>query len=255
MPSSKCGALAPQRAASSIAVDGRDVTPAFAPDAARGALTGVVTGLRVGREHDRGTSGRPHREARGDEPPCHRTGVLGSASGPVRLPDRGVGPRCATRRQLLGADEGRVLLPIECAAGTVRPAARARPHARRPSSRGPLQAPASTDIAQTTTSDGRSVPYIVRVESGTINRSIYRIAILDDPARRAPQAWRPGAGWNRRLMFSFGGGCGTNYDQGDQPGDRRAERRGAVARLCRSPSRRRTSWASTATTRCRAKRS
>jgi hypothetical protein len=57
------------------------------------------------------------------------------------------------------------------------------------------------DVAETTTSEGQTVPYIVRVESGTINRAIYRIAMLEQ-------------GWNRRLMFSFGGGCGTNYNQG-----------------------------------------
>ena len=28
------------------------------------------------------------------------------------------------------------------------------------------------------------MPYIVRVESGTINRAIYRIAILDDPVAK-----------------------------------------------------------------------
>ena len=57
------------------------------------------------------------------------------------------------------------------------------------------------DLAETKTSEGKTVPYIVRVESGTINRAIYRIAMLEE-------------GWNRRLMFSFGGGCGTNYNQG-----------------------------------------
>ena len=57
------------------------------------------------------------------------------------------------------------------------------------------------DLAQTTTTDGKTVPYVVRVESGTINRAIYRIAMLDN-------------GWNRRLMVSFGGGCGTQYNQG-----------------------------------------
>ena len=64
---------------------------------------------------------------------------------------------------------------------------------------GPAERPA--DLAETTTSEGKTVPYIVRVESGTINRAIYRIAMLEQ-------------GWNRRLMFSFGGGCGTNYNQG-----------------------------------------
>jgi hypothetical protein len=77
-----------------------------------------------------------------------------------------------------------------------------------------LSGPPPTDLAQATTSDGKTVPYIVRVESGTINRAIYRIAILDDPARNNAASWSPGEGWNRRLMFSFGGGCGTNYNQG-----------------------------------------
>ena len=65
----------------------------------------------------------------------------------------------------------------------------------------PNAAERPTDLAQTTTTDGKAIPYIVRVESGTINRAIYRIATLEN-------------GWNRRLMFSFGGGCGTQYNQG-----------------------------------------
>ena len=53
--------------------------------------------------------------------------------------------------------------------------------------------------------DPKSAPpatYVVRVESGTINRAIYRIAIPE------------GERWNRRIIYSFGGGCGTNYNQG-----------------------------------------
>jgi hypothetical protein len=59
------------------------------------------------------------------------------------------------------------------------------------------------DLATTTTIDGASVPYVVRVESGTVNRTIYRIAMLDDPK-----------GWNHRLAVSFGGGAGAKYNQG-----------------------------------------
>ncbi|MGH9855822.1 MAG: DUF6351 family protein, partial [Blastocatellia bacterium] len=40
--------------------------------------------------------------------------------------------------------------------------------------------PRPSDLINTTTNDGKTVPYIVRVDSGTINRTIYRIAILDD---------------------------------------------------------------------------
>ncbi|MBK6795710.1 MAG: hypothetical protein IPG76_02660 [Acidobacteria bacterium] len=71
------------------------------------------------------------------------------------------------------------------------------------------------DLVNTTTNDGKTVPYIVRVDSGTINRSIYRIAILDDPkSGAASDAWMPGEGWNRKLSVSFGGGAGTQYNQG-----------------------------------------
>jgi hypothetical protein len=69
------------------------------------------------------------------------------------------------------------------------------------------------DVATTKTNEGKSVQYIVRVDSGTINRTIYRIAILD-PSRGAADAWRPDAAWNRKLAVSFGGGSGTQYNQG-----------------------------------------
>ncbi|QQS45437.1 MAG: hypothetical protein IPM66_16030 [Acidobacteriota bacterium] len=73
--------------------------------------------------------------------------------------------------------------------------------------------PRPADLVNTTTYDGATVPYIVRVDSGTINRTIYRIAILDNPNNTAGE-WRPGAGWNRKLAVAFGGGAGTQYNQG-----------------------------------------
>jgi len=69
----------------------------------------------------------------------------------------------------------------------------------------PTQRPA--DLAQTTTRDGRTVDYVVRIESGTINRAVYRWAVL------APGGVT-GEGWNHRLIYSFGGGCGAGYQQG-----------------------------------------
>src|SRR5262247_2623698 len=80
--------------------------------------------------------------------------------------------------------------------------------------------PRPADMVNTTTNDGKTVPYIVRVDSGTINRSIYRIAILDDPNPETSSIngdqgeWAPGPGWNRKLAVSFGGGAGTQYNQG-----------------------------------------
>jgi hypothetical protein len=75
-----------------------------------------------------------------------------------------------------------------------------------------------TDLAKTTTSEGRLVNYIVRVETGTINRSIYQIWALHDPGSDpvlSPFA-RP-AGWNGKFIFSSGGGLNPGYRQGVIP--------------------------------------
>ena len=73
----------------------------------------------------------------------------------------------------------------------------------------PLADPTSRppDLAQTTTRDGQTVDYVVRIESGVINRSIYRWAIL------APGG-QIGTGWNGRFIYFFGGGCSAGYQQG-----------------------------------------
>lgn len=75
--------------------------------------------------------------------------------------------------------------------------------------------PYPVDMVTTTTNQGETVPFVVRVESGTINRSIYHMAVLDDPHHTYGQ-WDPQLGWNERLVVSFGGGCGTNYNQGSR---------------------------------------
>lgn len=80
-------------------------------------------------------------------------------------------------------------------------------------------APRPTDLANTTTNDAVTVPYIVRIESGTVNRSVYNIAMLDNPtvAAPVPTTFTPGPGWNRKVVIGFGGGAGAAYNQGVQP--------------------------------------
>lgn len=72
------------------------------------------------------------------------------------------------------------------------------------------------DLAMTVTTEGKTVPYIVRVETGTIDRGIYQTAILHDPIKEAPPTpFAPPAAWNHRLVYTFGGGCvGGWYIQG-----------------------------------------
>ena len=58
------------------------------------------------------------------------------------------------------------------------------------------------------------------METGTINRAIYQIAMLHDPARDAtPDFMTRPAGWNGRLIYTFGGGCTAGwYRQGATTG-------------------------------------
>ena len=68
-------------------------------------------------------------------------------------------------------------------------------------------APAPADMATTTTDTGLKVPYIVRVERGTLNRGIYDIAVLFDPTK-AWTPYAPQAGWNGKVFYTFGSSTG-----------------------------------------------
>jgi hypothetical protein len=65
------------------------------------------------------------------------------------------------------------------------------------------------DLAMTTTTDGLTVPYVVRVERGTMDRGIYDIAVLFDPTRTDPwTALAPQPQWNGKVLYSFGASTG-----------------------------------------------
>ncbi|WP_245610815.1 DUF6351 family protein [Xenophilus azovorans] len=65
--------------------------------------------------------------------------------------------------------------------------------------------------------NGKQVPYVVRLESGTINRALYQSAILHDFLNEPePSPTTPPAGWNGGLIYPLGGGCqGGWYKQGN----------------------------------------
>jgi hypothetical protein len=194
-----------------ITVNGRDVSHAFAGNSDRKSLVGLVDGLVVGRNTLVARAGAQSARLEVTNHPI--TGPL--LSGEHLKPFL-----CNTVQSGLGEP-----LDADCSAATkVEYFYKSSPPQPAPADgRGrsaastfkPLavDGPRPSDVADTTTSDGRTVPYIVRVESGTINRAIYRIAILDDPSH-ATAPWTPGPGWNRAFMMTFGGGCGTNYNQG-----------------------------------------
>lgn len=76
------------------------------------------------------------------------------------------------------------------------------------------------DVAYTSTTSGAKVPFVVRVETGTINRAIYQFAVLSDPTKESGLGpLNPPKEWNKRLLYSFGGGCpGGWLKQGNSVG-------------------------------------
>ncbi len=181
-----------------------DVTSAFSAVAHRpGVVTGVVDGLRLGRNRLRATAVGDHGR---------RTVALAVTNHPIEGPVIS-GPHqepfvCRTAEAGMGPP-----LDDDCSAPTqVAWYARnllgqferlADPYAPYPL------------LTASTVANGRTVPFVVRVESTVINRSITRIAVLDDPRARgrdAPFVVSPA--WNRRLVYQFGASCGTGHHQG-----------------------------------------
>ena len=85
-------------------------------------------------------------------------------------------------------------------------------------------APRPADLAQTTTTGGQTVDFIVRWERGTINRFIYSIALLSPHSfdAEAPDL----AAWNRKLIYYFQGGVGVGHYQGSPSRSRMLYRHG-----------------------------
>ena len=76
------------------------------------------------------------------------------------------------------------------------------------------QSPPS-DVATTTTDQGKTVPFIVRQEIGTMNRGIFHSAVLWDPKR--PSTPHDAGAWNGKLYYKLEGGAGLAHKQGSAP--------------------------------------
>ena len=111
--------------------------------------------------------------------------------------------RRATRRRRRSAGARTARSTRSSTTSTGRPAASSAPLPP-----GPLPA----DVAMTTTLDGRTVPYVVRRERGTINRFIYAISILAPPGD--PAAPPDTSLWNGRVIYAFDGGVAIGHNQG-----------------------------------------
>lgn len=183
--------------------NGEDVTAAFAAQPGGRSLRGLVTGLALGGNTLAAKAGAKVTGATG------AAGELAVTNHPITGPVFS-GPQlkpfeCRTVASNLGP-----ALDADCSVAATFDWFYFTPAGTRKVLADPL-GPRPADLATTTTLEGKTVPFIVRVESGTINRSIYRIAVLDDPAESG--RWNP-AGWNRRIVFRFGESTAAQYNQG-----------------------------------------
>ncbi len=196
-----------------IRLNGKDVTRALRPGSTPGLFLARLSGLRQGNNR---------LEASNGGQAVHLDLVNHPVTGPVFSGPHQQPFICQTDQAGLGKP-----LDDACSAETrtryyyrtketVDPAQRRRSRTGLPPGFKALDpaAPRPSDVRTTTTSAGRTVPYIVRVETGTINRAIYEIAFLHDPQGDPPDPWNAPSEWNGRLVYGFGGGCRSGYRQG-----------------------------------------
>jgi uncharacterized tannase-like protein DUF6351 len=81
------------------------------------------------------------------------------------------------------------------------------------------------DVATTVTDQGHVVPFIVRQETGVIDRGWYRVAVLYDPSQ-AWDPWAPQRGWNGKILWPFGGSSASDHYQNNPPDVLQEERLG-----------------------------
>jgi hypothetical protein len=73
-----------------------------------------------------------------------------------------------------------------------------------------------SDVAHTTTDEGVTVPFIVRIETGYQDRDQYKIAVLFDPSQPWT-AWAPQRQFNHKLLITHGASCGIDHQSGTAP--------------------------------------
>lgn len=183
-----------------VSVNGRDITRRFEVQA-DGTLLGLVTGLRRKGDNEvlARVPGGPRRALSVVNHPITGPVFSGPQQQPFYCETTSFGlpettqPRCSL-------ESAQVSYQYRTTAGAFAPYDGSVP-------------PAAVASA---TSGSRTVPYIVRVERGTIDRAVYEVAALYDG--RPPSPLRPDTSWNGKLVYTFGGGCNAGYHQGRSTG-------------------------------------
>jgi len=199
-----------------VFANGRDVTSAFVWDDGARTLTGLVNGLAVGaNEIAVQSNGNGH-----GRPSASLTVVNHPITGPVFSGPQESPFICETQsfRFPDGTRPLGTALDDNCSIATrVDYFYRASDNSWK---RLPDLQNYPSDVITTTTNEGKTVPFIIRLETGTVDRAIYQTAMLDDPKNQpTPGLFQRSNSWNGRLVYQFGGGCTTGwYRQGNSTG-------------------------------------
>jgi hypothetical protein len=215
-----------------ISLNGRNITAAFTRNTAARSFRGLVTGLVDGRNRlEAGVRGRHHDDSGDSEKLTITNHPIG---GPVLLGSQTQPWVCATPTTVRDAT-GLILsnasglttfaVDAQCniateyklfyrttatlCGGLPDPNPGTPPPATPPCFKPYTVGTTPPDLATTSAATGKPVPYIVRVERGTVNRGIYDIAVLFDPTNPTPwTALTPQPQWNGKVLHSFGASTG-----------------------------------------------
>jgi len=179
----------------SVQAGGKDQTQAFTPGP-KGTFVGLVTGLRGGRSSVIVRAGRHAAK--------------------LRVTNHAIGGPLFSGPQLQPWKCQATALDAQC---NQAPAYSYVYKSSNPAKPGFLlydPANPATDVATTTTDRGVSVPFIVRVETGYLDRDQYQIATLFQPGKE----WTPVAPqrqFNHKLLVTHGFACGADHQTSTAP--------------------------------------
>ena len=192
-----------------VSAGGHDVTSAFGP-APGGRIEGLVTGLHLGA-NTIAASARGAKSARlvvTDHP----------VGGPVLAGPQILPWTCQAGATDTQCDAPTVIaysyLPAATANAKLGASGVAAFSAFQPYD--PSNPPPAGAIASATTDTGTTVPFIVRAETGYLDRDQFATAVLFQPG----QPWTPlspQAQFNRKLVLTHGASCDTTYGTGTAP--------------------------------------
>ena len=176
-----------------VTLNGGDVTGQFSPTA-QGTLRGLVTGLARGENTIAATYPGGHASVAVTNHPNGGPVLAGPQLEPWTCQKGAVDAQCnqaPTFDYLYKASANADLQPYD-----------------------PANPPPY--VANTTTDQGVTVPFIVRVETGYQDRDQYQIAVLYQPG----QPWsaeQPQPQFNHKLLITHGVACGVEYQTGAAP--------------------------------------